>query len=58
MSKKEDIKERAERAWDSLMYIDAFLNGLEIASDERFKENVYDIKKKSFEIRGFLLKFI
>lgn len=46
----------AEKMYDCLMKIDAFLNGLEIACDENLKENVYEIKKESFTIRGFLLR--
>ena len=53
---KQTTKQEAEKVYDSLMMIDAFLDGLEIATcPENLKENVYKIKQKSFEIRGFLL---
>ncbi|MCJ7768758.1 hypothetical protein MUP79_10255 [Candidatus Bathyarchaeota archaeon] len=55
---KQPTKAEAEKMYDNLMLIDAFLNGLEIACDENRKELVYEIKQKSFEIRGFLLRMM
>lgn len=58
MKQKQVSSQEANEMYNKLMCIDSFLNGLEIACDRNLKENVYDIKKNSFEIRGFLLKFM
>lgn len=59
MEKKIDLKTQADKMYDNLMVIDTFLDGLEIAcSSDSLKENVYKVKQKSFEIRGFLLRLM
>lgn len=55
---KENYKKDANKVYESLMKIDAFLNGLEIACGDNLREKVYEIKKESYTIRHFILKFI
>lgn len=56
--KNYSMKSEAEKQYANLAIIDTFLNGLEIAAEENLRENIYDVKQKSFEIRGFLLKLM